>query len=357
MSSWHSYPSTFALGHRAIADLLLDPVLVEEKVDGSQFSFGVFDQDGERVLRCRSKGAEIQTLAPEKMFAAAVATAQALSDRLITGWTYRGEYLAKPKHNALAYSRIPVGHVILFDINTAQEEYLAWDAKAEEAARLGLEVVPRLYEGVVADVQKIRELLDTVSILGGQKVEGVVLKNYQRFTAEKKVMVGKFVSEAFKEVHAAEWKAANPKSGDIVEMLIRQYRTPARWAKAVQHMREAGTLDQSPRDIGALFREVPEDIERDAADDIKAKLYEWAWPKIRRGVCAGLPEWYKERLLEQQFAQPEGGEASMTRECDACHEASDTVRARRTTDGEAGDLCRDCWADCQGAWGTMREEP
>lgn len=52
--SWHSYPSTFALGHRAIADLLLDPVLVEEKVDGSQFSFGVFEQDGERVIRCRA---------------------------------------------------------------------------------------------------------------------------------------------------------------------------------------------------------------------------------------------------------------------------------------------------------------
>ena len=117
-------------------------------------------------------------------------------------------------------------------------------------------------------------------------------------------MVGKFVSEAFKEVHAAEWKAANPKSGDVGEMLIRQYRTPARWMKAVQHLREAGTLDDSPRDIRVLFREVPEDIEREAADTIKAALFAWAWPKIRRGLCAGLPEWYKERLLERQFNEP-----------------------------------------------------
>jgi hypothetical protein len=302
MDSWHSYPSTFALGHRAIADLLLDAVLVEEKIDGSQFSFGVFEENGERVLRCRSKGAQLQTLAPEKMFSAAVATAQALADRLTVGWTYRGEYLAKPKHNALAYGRIPAQHVILFDISPSQEAYLPWDAKAEEAARLGLEVVPRMFEGVVSDVQMVREFLAHTSVLGGQKVEGVILKNYKRFTAEKKVMIGKFVSEAFKEVHAAEWKAANPKSGDIVEMLIREYRTPARWAKAVQHMREAGTLDGSPRDIGVLFREVPADVEKDSADDIKAKLYEWAWPKIRRGICAGLPEWYKDRLLEQQFS-------------------------------------------------------
>ena len=41
IDSWHSYPSTFALGHKALAELLLDPVLVEEKIDGSQFSWCV----------------------------------------------------------------------------------------------------------------------------------------------------------------------------------------------------------------------------------------------------------------------------------------------------------------------------
>lgn len=45
MDSWHSYPSIFAIGHRALAELLLDPVIVEEKVDGSQFSFGLFDHE------------------------------------------------------------------------------------------------------------------------------------------------------------------------------------------------------------------------------------------------------------------------------------------------------------------------
>lgn len=36
--SWHSYPSIYALGHRAIVDLLKGPVFIEEKIDGSQFS-------------------------------------------------------------------------------------------------------------------------------------------------------------------------------------------------------------------------------------------------------------------------------------------------------------------------------
>lgn len=41
-SSWNSYPQIYALGHRYLEDLLKDPVLVEEKIDGSQFSFGRF---------------------------------------------------------------------------------------------------------------------------------------------------------------------------------------------------------------------------------------------------------------------------------------------------------------------------
>ena len=34
MSSWHSYPKVYALGHSAIKDLLLDSVILEEKIDG-----------------------------------------------------------------------------------------------------------------------------------------------------------------------------------------------------------------------------------------------------------------------------------------------------------------------------------
>lgn len=304
-NSWHSYPSTFALGHRALADLLLDPVLVEEKVDGSQFSFGLFHEaDGNLRLRARSKGAEIQLLAPEKMFAMAVEVIRGLPLR--EEWTYRAEYLTKPKHNALTYDRIPRQHLILFDVNSGHEEYLGYDAKAEEADRLGLEVVPRIYEGRLNGIDQFRAWLEHVSILGGQKIEGLVVKNYRRFGPDKKILIGKFVSEAFKEVHAAEWKAANPGAADIIETIIRQYRSPARWAKAVQHLREAGQLDGSPRDIGLFFKEVPDDIKREAEEDIRSALWSWAWAKIRRGVCHGLAEWYKEELLKAQF--PERGQ-------------------------------------------------
>ncbi len=298
--SWHSYPSIFALGHRALQELLLDPVLVEEKVDGSQFSFGLFKvAPATYDLKARSKGAVLNLVAPEGMFIPAVEVIKELD--LVPGWTYRAEYLKKPKHNALVYDRIPTNHLMIFDINTGHEEYMSYADKKREANRLGLECVPLIYEGMIETPQQFRDMIDRVSILGGQKVEGVVIKNYRRFGPDKKVLLGKFVSEAFKEVHAAEWKASNPNKLDIVEALVESLRTPARWNKAIQHLKEAGKLEDSPRDIGNLMKEVQQDINKECRELIQEKLTQWAMPHVMRGVIRGLPEWYKDKLVKKQF--------------------------------------------------------
>ena len=300
-SSWHSYPSVFALGHRMIKDLFLEDVLLEEKIDGSQFSFGVFIVEGMPELKCRSKGCQLNVELPEKMFAEAVNTAKELFPLLKTGWTYRAEYLQKPKHNALAYERIPNKHLIVFDINTGEEEYMPYEQKAKECKRIGLECVPKIYEGKVSEPNIILDFLNNISILGGQKIEGVVIKNYKRFGQDKKALMGKYVSEAYKEVHSSEWRNSNPTGGDIIQQIIMQYKTPARWNKAIQHLRDKGLLENSPKDIGLLLKECQEDIHKECAEEIQAKLWAWAKSHILRGCVAGLPEWYKEELLKQQF--------------------------------------------------------
>lgn len=293
-TSWHSYCSIFNIGHRVLAEFVTQPVQVEEKVDGSQFSFGRFGGE----LKVRSKGKQMQPDAPEKMFAAGVEAIAQLD--LHDGWTYRGEYLQKPKHNALVYDRVPAGHVILFDINRGEEDYLTYEEKAAEAARLGLEVVPLLYQGVITN-EILMELLEKTSVLGGQKIEGVVLKNYRMFGPDKKVLMGKYVSEGFKEVHRKAWGEANPKQGDIIQRLVTGLRTEARWDKAVIHLREAGELEDDPRDIGKLMKSVGQDVAREEADTIKDELFKWAWPQIQRAVTSGLPEWYKKKLADEQL--------------------------------------------------------
>lgn len=296
-TSFHSYPKIYTIGHAGISELFLDDVVVQEKIDGSQISFGRFGS----VLRVRSKGQEIDVESPPKMFERGVAVIKKLAPLFIDGWTYRGEYLEKPKHNTLAYDRIPREHIILFDVNTGPETYLGSDAFRNECSRIGLECVPEFYCGKVETLEKFTELLTQVSVLGGQKVEGVVVKNYYRFGRDKKALMGKFVSEAFKEMHGGDWRERNPSTGDIVQKLVAKYKTDARWAKAVQHLREKSLLDTSPKDIGPLIKEVQADTKLECEEAIKSELFAWAWGAISRQLVGGLPEWYKTKLLEGAF--------------------------------------------------------
>ena len=295
----HSYSEIFNLGHPAVADLTKNNVLVEEKVDGSQLSF----QKVDGYVSFRSKGAELVQGAEEKMFLRGVEAINEISHLLHDEWVYRGEYLQKPKHNSLSYERVPVRHVIIYDIETSPYTFLSRDEKRLEAERLGLEIVPLLYRGLVESTEQLQALLSTESILGGAKIEGVVIKPaaYDIFGRDKKVLMGKHVSEDFKEVHGKEWKKSNPGVKDIIQTLIDQLKTEARWEKAVQHLREAGKIENDPRDIGMLMKEVPADVEKECREMILNSIWVWAWPQIRRGVNRGLPEWYKQRLLGKQF--------------------------------------------------------
>jgi len=302
MSNLSSYPSIYTLGHRYLNELLCGPVVVEEKVDGSQFSM-CRNHDGS--LSVRSKGQDIHIGAVPQLFNHAVDTAASLDLR--PGWVYRGEYLSKPKHNVQAYARIPKQHIILFDVMTGPETYLQYDDKCAEAERLGLEVVPTFYVGALPGISddQIRDFLDHDSILGGCKVEGFVIKNYNRFGIDKKILIGKFVSPEFKERHGGEWKKANPGTNDVVQNLVTQLKTEARWRKAVQHLRDNGTLVGGPEDIGPLMCELQKDLEREEGDFIRDHLYEHFIKQIKRGVCGGFPEFYKGTLAQSaMIGQP-----------------------------------------------------
>ncbi len=301
-NSFSSYPKLYALGHRAIAEIFTDEVVIEEKVDGSQFSFGVIEGE----LRMRSKGCILNLEAPEKMFIPGIEAVKSIAHLLTPEWTYRGEYLKVYNHNTLAYNRIPKNHIIGFDIATGFETYLSHDQKHKEFERIGLEFVPVLYTGKVDDVNKLRELLDTISILGGQKIEGIVVKNFNQIIKQTgQVMIGKFVSEEFKEVHTGQWKEKNPNNKDIISLLGSQYCTPARWSKAVQHLKEAGQIEDDPKDIGILFKEVNTDVIQECESEIKEKLFQWAWPQISRQITSGLPQWYKEQLMKKSLNKEE----------------------------------------------------
>jgi len=301
----HSYPNVYQLGHKLVSNVLDGYVLVQEKIDGSQISFGI-DENGK--LNMRSKNKEIDVENPDGMFKTAVEFLVKYQSVLHPNWIYRGEYLLKPKHNTLEYYRVPHNHIILFDICNGLESYLPYSDLCIEAKRIGLEVVPLIAEGVFteADILELKdEWLSRESILGGTKVEGVVIKNYNVFTAEKKVAMAKIVRQEFKEQNSSNWKDEHPTSQDIIQRLIETYRNEARWRKAVQHLRDAGELQGEMKDIPLLMKEVSADVLKECKDEIVERLFAYAWPKIMKGITRGLPEWYKTQIENCEYSKEE----------------------------------------------------
>jgi hypothetical protein len=171
--------------------------------------------------------------------------------------------------------------------------------------------VPLLEQCVVGGVAFLEKLMDRTSCLGGVCIEGVVVKNYKRLTPDGKVMIGKYVSEGFKEANGATQRALNPAKADVIQSLVTRYATEARWQKAVQHLRDSGTLLGAPQDIGPLMREIHQDVIAECGEEIKEALFKWAWKGITSGLTRGFPTWYKQRLLEGAFGGQTGDAAEI----------------------------------------------
>ena len=292
------FPKIFAIGARYIPDIFEGEVEITEKIDGSQFVFGKVNG----VLHMRSKGAIVYKDAPEKLFAEAVNYIVSIEGRLPDNTIFYCEYLKKPKHNVLAYDRTPKNHLILFGISSADDYFN--DDLEKWATALEIESVPVLYKGSIGSAEKLLELLAITSVLGGQKIEGVVVKNYKKTVLVggqvMPIMAGKYVSEQFKEVHQRDWGKENTGKGKF-EVYAEQFNSAARWNKAVQHLKEKGKLESAPQDIGILMAEIKNDIMLEEKENIK----EWLWQTFSREIMAkainGFPEWYKKQLLEGSF--------------------------------------------------------
>jgi hypothetical protein len=306
MSTLPSYGKIYAIGHRASHRLFDGPVVIQEKVDGSQFTFGC----KEGKLFMRSKGAEIydSESAPD-LFKAACRHVESLHDRdmLSNGWVYRGEVLKAPKHNVLCYERAPRNHIVLFDVDTnGMQNYTDKPGVLRSHADfLEVDCIPELYRGVVESQALLDELKGITSFLGGQQIEGFVVKNYSQFTADGKTMMGKWVSERFKEVHRKDYKAYGKSNKvDIVERIKQQFGTEARWRKSIIHLEEAGKLTNSPKDIGPLLNEIKRDVMSECHEEIRDMLMKEYQKHIERAITSGFPEWYKKQVEADVF----GGE-------------------------------------------------
>lgn len=297
------FSKIFYLGHRCIREIYEDEVEITEKVDGSQFGFGRYQGE----IGCRSKGRMIDMDAPANLFVKAVEQVRRIEHLIPDNHLFYSEYLNKPKHNAIAYDKYPTNHIMLFGMNVLDTPFFDYDYEQlfDWSDRFGFDVAPRLFNGQLPngiEFDFIEQLLDSESYLGGNKVEGFIVKNWEKavnlYGQIWWPMAGKYVSEAFKEKNNAEWER---KKGSGWEAFKQQYQTEARWQKAVQHLRDNGELLGEPRDIGALIKEVQRDIIDECKDEILEGLWKIFSKQLTKQATLGLPEWYKRMLAEGEI--------------------------------------------------------
>lgn len=298
-----AFPKIFHLGEQYIENIFKDDVEITEKVDGSQWVFGCID--GEIMMR--SKGQDLTNQEVPKMFSKAKEQVDRVENLLKEEYNdvvFYTEFLATPAHNILKYDRVPKNNLYLFGVLDGNK-YVSDPKKLFVYANsLEIELPHIIYQGKINEIKELEKLLDTESKLGNTKVEGIVVKNYKEPAMVGSriipISMGKYVGEDFKERHAKEWKGKFTTGGKLQDF-INSFRTEARWNKAVQHLKENNELTNSPKDIGNLMKELHRDLADEEEKNIKDELYKLYINDIKRKVCAGFPEWYKEQLLKKSI--------------------------------------------------------
>jgi len=298
------YTKVMNLGNSGTERALIGPIVMQEKIDGSQFRFGV-NEDGELIMG--SKAVNWERDSWDKMFKAGCDYLLSIEDIIKQNYKpdtyFFCEYLQGPKHNVLKYDRVPEGHLVLFDILQAGQWIQSRESLEATAIELEIDAVPEIYNGEVElpilDFLK-HTVEETESFLGGTKIEGIVIKNYGEW-----IHVGgaifpvftKYVREAYREQHAKDWKVKAPKAS--LQGYFQSFNNENRWLKAIQHLKEKGELTNSVKDIGALLKEIQQDIKEEDTETIKEVLFKHFSKDLLRTAIKGFPEWYKEYLIKE----------------------------------------------------------
>lgn len=296
MSRLPSYPKVLNLGSTYTENALIGEVILQEKIDGSQFRWG-WNADGD--FHVCSKNQEVHAEAPG-MFKEGIEHLMKFyklwKPKVVKGNFFFGEYLQKPKHNTLKYGQTPRNHIVLFDVIDNGK----WQSRTELegwAKFWDIDPIPEFAVGKMT-IEDLMKFLETDSYLGNEKVEGVVIKNYGQLIEVNGVirpLFTKYVNQKYRERHGKEYKKSIKVT---LQDWLTAWKDENRWLKALQHLTEEQKIVNEPKDIGALIKEVIRDLDEEETENIKNYLYDTYIRDIRNIATRGIPSWYKELLLK-----------------------------------------------------------
>ncbi|MEJ1517256.1 RNA ligase family protein [Bacillus cereus] len=247
--------------------------------------------------------------------------------RLPKGYKIFGEWLVS---HTVSYPNDAYGHFYLFNIfDDNAKEYIKPDSEIYKQIRdylvgeLGMKEEEVLYEGPYLNLEKIEEILRTVTKDGieytGQKPEtmedvfheGIVIKSYDYRDKHGNQLFVKCVGEKFKEVKKVKVKTKNKGPDTSIEAQIANFAaTEARVEKILNKLIDEGVLveelELEHMDIIAknLPKRVFEDIMKEELDTIKVEFGEFDGKLIGKKININAMKFAREivtKRIEDRF--------------------------------------------------------
>ena len=293
---WKKYTKIKALGTEETDEIFDGLCVVQEKIDGGNFSF--FVEDNELIVASRNmvmtgkidykgwKAIPVVTEAFEKCL------------KLFNpSYLYIGESLQK---HTISYDSIPgfVGYDIW---NEDTESFLNWKDSKKEFESLGLEFIHVHFErnGSEITTEELEKCIKH-SLYKEGDAEGIVIKNYSKLNKYSNPLFAKIVTDDFKEKNRAVFKGTNqpPKEDNSTILIASTYSTEARIEKTIHKLVDEGhKLDMSM--IPVLFNTVAEDIFEENAVEIYHTFDKIDFKHLRGIVAKKCIPVLKKVLLER----------------------------------------------------------
>ena len=174
-----------------------------------------------------------------------------------TDYTFFGEFMRNNHHNTIKYEREPQNNFVLFDVMV--------DGEIVPDSPIGCILISQIFECEPVNVLKHSETIPTSAMceeiirnnkssLGGN-MEGVVIKNYSAVVEHYGNLFPfffKYVLDEFKEMNRENWKSISSGKGDIMESVKGLFNEDAIFHKVLFHVKDAGGIGGSMKDIPAL---------------------------------------------------------------------------------------------------------
>lgn len=270
-----TYPKINRLGKEETDGILTGVISVSEKIDGANLSVWL----DEGVLHVGSRNNDLTENG--NTFNGAVEYCnkhKGIQSFLAEYPNCRlyGEWLVR---HTLSYNETAYKKFYLFDIwNETTEVFFPQEEVQKIAKEYSIEVVPDLGVYTNPSLEELTKLMEGKSDVGGDKKEGIVLKNLDYINKFGELSYAKIVSESFKEDNGVIFGGNNKHSDTYWEMyIVNKYIDVARVQKIMNKIQplveERLDMKHIPRIMGTVYHDVITEEAWEIANKVQSVNY------------------------------------------------------------------------------------